>query len=447
MGAEGGSRPASGPLVRLVVAQRARLLLVAVLGGYFGLVAALGGRLEWRRIGVPSNPRWFDDLRSVTSAWECTRRGIAVLPINPCDPARRPANYPRLWLVPSSLGLGQGSTFTLGLIVAGVFLVAAIAVIPTGEDLGAGVVYAFALCSPAAMLGVERGNVDLTLFALLVLAVLVASRRRAAVGVGAALVLLASLLKLFPFFGAAFFARRPTRERLLALAAVATGFLIYVAVTWRQLRAVVHAVPEGDRFSYGIRRVSEWTSAVARDHVSSTFQSYRAWDVVLAVLAVAIGFLGSRPLSGRIGPAAGASDEDRGLDLFWAGASVYCGSYVVGLNFDYRLVFLLMTVPQLTVWARPAGTRAFVCVTLAALLSTLWFDVWSGMPGVHRVLDWWNRLSGVGAGPRPLPLVVLAQLVLFAALAAWLLATRPAMLRRRPGLEIREADRRLDGVG
>src|SRR5215469_4645637 len=99
MGVERGRR-ASSRLGSLLVAQRSRIALLGVLGAYFALLESRGGRPAWGVLGVPPLSFPFGDLRDVTAAWECTRKGIAVLPTNPCDPLGRPEAYPRLWLAP-----------------------------------------------------------------------------------------------------------------------------------------------------------------------------------------------------------------------------------------------------------------------------------------------------------------------------------------------------------
>ena len=110
-----------------------------MLGIYFALLAALGGYYRWNRLGVPGeDTKSFGDMRSITSAWECARRGISVIYLNPCDPLQRPANYPRIWLAPASLGLGQGSTPALGILVAIAFLFAAVVVLPHRAGFVAG---------------------------------------------------------------------------------------------------------------------------------------------------------------------------------------------------------------------------------------------------------------------------------------------------------------------
>src|SRR6185437_12822024 len=95
-----------------------RAAVAAILVCYFVALLALGGHAAWGKLGVPEHSPAFLDLRSVTSGWECTRRGIPVLAVNPCDPLQRPANYPSVWMKVSWLGLGQGDTVPLGIVVA-----------------------------------------------------------------------------------------------------------------------------------------------------------------------------------------------------------------------------------------------------------------------------------------------------------------------------------------
>jgi len=399
--------------------QRARLTVAGLAGAYFALLLSLGGHARWTRLGVPNDARWFDDLRNVTSAWECTRRGIPVLPTNPCDPdGARPANYPRLWLLPSHLGLGQGDTFALGWAVLALFLVAAVLVVPTGARVWTGVLHALALCSAAAMLGVERGNVDLALFALVVAAVLVAqggARRLAASG---ALVLLAAALKLFPIFAVGFVLRRGTRAALAVAAAVVLAFAAYLAAIHRELAQILAALPQPDSYAFGLRRLSEWIGAATGDERHAALVG---WDVLVAALvaAVAAGLARAR----RRGPAGATAQRD--LDFFFAGACVYAGSYVAGRNYDYRLVFLLLCVPQLARWL---GARsALAAVAVAGLLGAMWLDGYYDSATVRGWLDAWSRWTAAGAAAQPLPLAVVAQALLFASLAclAALSARRP----------------------
>ena len=185
---------------------------------------------------MPVEQPSFLDLRSLTSAWECDRLGLDVLPVNPCDPRARPANYPSLWLLPAPLGAGDDDTVALGIGLAVVFFVSALAV--AGPlTVREGVLYGIALCSPAVMFGVERGNPDLFIFALLSASLLALGRGVALTVSSYGLLLLATLLKIYPLFAWGMVARRP---RSLAIGAcLLMGFGVYVAITLDELRTIL----------------------------------------------------------------------------------------------------------------------------------------------------------------------------------------------------------------
>jgi hypothetical protein len=411
---------------RLLARQRARLVVVGALLVYFAALEALGGHARWGRLGVPASSTRFFDLRSLIGAWDCTRRGVAVLPVDPCDPYGRPANFPRLWLVASPLGLGQGSAVALGIALAAVFLVSAVLVVPAGASAGTGLGYVLALCSPAVMLGVERGNPDLALFPLVLGAALVTTRTLGRQIVSGGLLLLAACLKLYPILAVGFLVRRWTRASLRVAAAVIGTFVVYVAATFRQLHEILTAVPQSSFLSYGVRRATQWFAALA-ERVTGGFAWYRPWDVVLVLAGVGLGWVVGRRLRSRLGELPADAAEQRDLDLFWAGACIYAGSYAVSLNFDYRLIFALLTVPQLLRWTRARQGLAFV--TVPVLLATMWLDEWTRMPVLRPLLEWWTRATAVGSSP-PLTLAVVAQFVLFSTFVAWLLATAPPALTR-----------------
>ncbi|MBV8395822.1 MAG: hypothetical protein JO064_06140, partial [Actinobacteria bacterium] len=373
---------------------RGRAAAAVVVGAYFALLAALGGYDRWSRLGVfpvdRSRPLWFGDLRSLTSAWQCARHGRHVLPRNPCDPWQRPANYPHLWVWLKFLGLGNGDVPALGFLVGALFLLAALAVLPRAAGVGSGALYGVALCAPAIMLGVQRANVDLLLFGLLVVAAIYASRAVLA----AAVVELAAALKLFPIFAVGLLLRR---RYWLISGAVLVAFAAYALGTLSTIREIRKTVPQVNDTSFGLRRFSEWAAAAVTAHSSPV-----GWDVAVALVTLAAVVLLRNRLRALL-PETGT----RELDLFWAGACVYVGSYVFFRSFDYRLAFALMTFPQLVRWARARSWIAVV--TLVAFFGTLWLDApWHGVP----LLGWLQHSHVVS-----LPPVVASQLVLFLGLA------------------------------
>jgi len=361
---------------------------LSIVYGYFLALIALGGRRHWDVFYVPDLQPAFLDMHSITSAWECTRKGIEVLAANPCDPTGRPANYPRLWLLLAPLGLGQEATVALGLLTALAFFVAA-ALLLRSASLGEGLLVGTALVSPPVMLGVERGNADLLVFAFLVVSLLLLGGRRLptrTAGQGA--LLFTAMLKLFPAFALVVLLRQADRRRLAGFGVVATGFLAYLLATLGDVRTILRVVPQATWFSYGAEvgpdSLREW---LAR-HVWGALGDHALGLVTTPLLlALACGTAVLLAWKRRNG---WAGDDSLALDAFIAGAAVYAGSFALMRNWDYRLAFLLLTLPQLTRWARggPAPVP-LPRLTLLAVLAALWLaDTVDPARPLDEVLNW-----------------------------------------------------------
>ena len=65
---------------------------------------------------------------------------------------------------------------------------------------------------------------------------------------------------------------------------------------------------------------------------------------------------------------------ERNLAAFRMGASIYVGTFLLGNNWDYRLAFLVLTIPQLSEWFRLGNKRqrAIVISVVIAVLISCW---------------------------------------------------------------------------
>jgi hypothetical protein len=79
---------------------------------------------------------------------------------------------------------------------------------------------------------------------------------------------------------------------------------------------------------------------------------------------------------------------------FLFGAGIYCGTYLLGTNFIYRLMFLLLCIPQLLDWQRDVGKSAGIAEQglFGTILGALWLN---GNANGHSIflllpqlLDW-----------------------------------------------------------
>jgi hypothetical protein len=386
-----------------------------MLCAYFALVLAQGSHLDWSQFGLPPWAPAYADLRSLTSGWDCERQHLISWPINPCDPWSRPENYPRMWMAASVLGIGQGDTYRMGSLLAVVFFSSAILVLPRQAPLGEAVIYGLALCSPAVMLGVQRGNVDMVLFSLVAAAGLVMRRTRYGTPVASALILVAAVLKLFPIFAVGMLARLPRRAAVICVASVVGLFTVYAVATFRDIQTIERVVPQVDEYSYGLHILGGWLGRLTAHG--------QTWDAALIVLTIVAAIALRTRLRDRLG-----AGPPRELDLFWAGAGIYVATFALGRSYDYRLVFLLLTIPQLARWA--SAGRALPIATLCGILLTLWLpSSWSNVPVLSALIRRWEDVTL--ADGRPLPIAAPVQVIAFIGLTCLLAATLPRTELRR----------------
>ena len=194
------------------------------------------------------------------------------------------------------------------------------------------------------------------------------------------------MLKLFPALALAVLLRR--RARLPALGASVLVLAVYAAVTLDDIRAILRVLPRGVVNSYGVLVLVDSMSNAGWSFArTSTETSLLRFGLLAAAALLAAGLLRRRQRRG------GASDGEQRLDAFWAGAAVYVGTYAFGNNFDYRLVFLILCVPQLCSWTRHRDAPApWPGVTLAAIVATMWLSsVYPPLP--FGLQTWYRSLS------------------------------------------------------
>jgi hypothetical protein len=322
--------------------------------------AVQGYEQTWRSLGIiPYSPH-FADVRGITASAESHALGYDPLLNNPRDPWGRPMNYPRIWQVLFYLGIDQRDTIYFEVVLVSLFLLGIFLFI---GDIDQPIAWALAcaIFSPAVLLGIERGNNDLLIFFLLALSLAVI--RKSAVA-AAGIIAFAFLLKLYPVFAASVFLREK-KSRALGFLAGSVAFAgIFGALMRNEIRMIRAATPSGMSVSYGIGVICQIIGLV--EHNSMLWE-LAGYGVVVAI-ALHCAYRGWC----RREPHAAASDSH--IDAFRVGASIYIGTYFLGTNFDYRLMFLLFTIPQLTAWMSGSEPRLrrIARLALACNLCALW---------------------------------------------------------------------------
>lgn len=324
-----------------------------------------GTAFTWGLWHVPASNPTFMDARVITAGAVAVREGKDPMIDNPADIEQRPLNYPRIWQGLYRLGLDEYDGDLLGAIfvaalVAGLVLFCARLPNPPVLLLLAGIF------SPAVVLGVDRGNTDLAVFGLLCLA-LICLRRWPGVAFGT--MFLAFVLKLFPLAALAAFVNRgrPAAVRWLGLAAALAG--LYLLYSYSDLLQVRAGTPRGTWLAYGMDVLwmeyhfhdVPWADPLHRVSQCATLGSL--------LLAAWTWWRRRVPLPAAPGLA---------IDAFRVGMACYTGTFVLGNNFDYRMVFLILTLPQLAQWSGLAdrGPRDVARLCTIAILFALWSPFW-----------------------------------------------------------------------
>jgi hypothetical protein len=334
------------------------LLIVAGAALLVGRLFYLKGDQAWRYWNIPTVQPAFVDLRILTAGSESNELGYNPDLENPRDPFGRRFNLPAVWHLFFHLGLDQSDTSWLASILIGAFL-AGLALFSWNLPLPAGLLVLLAALSPPVMLAFERGNVELLIFFLFALAL--SLRSEAASG----LLALAAMLKIFPIFGLTALLRLPKNLFFRWSAGVVIAFILYVALTFENFRRIFGNTEKGFDLSYGALTLGLYAlqaGAARPTYITVTVVSCLA---VFGLLVLALGMVNRR--AGGL-----PAQEPRQLDAFRLGAGIYLGTFLLGSNWDYRLMFLLFTLPQLLEWARQVKLAQFTLAAVGISLGYLW---------------------------------------------------------------------------
>ena len=357
-----------GSGIVIAIGALATLIILLCLG------QLVGWDPTWRSFGVtPLQPHFFD-MHVITDYATCAAKGVDPYIPHSCNPAN--FNVPPIWLWLGFFGIdGSDSTWLSVAMIAAAFGV--MLVLLKGRSIGDGVLALVAIVSPSVMMGVERGNFDLLILALVGGAALIYEEKR----IGrtfwtAALIGLAIVLKLFPMFCVAV-AARFNRRRFLFAGVIAVFALAYLAAIFSYILLIRRNVPTTWMLSYGYKALFLGLDHLRTGAGLNTIALADTWvPITVAILALALA-VATALINFHYGRVFCTVTNSAAGTAFLFGSGIYCGTFLLGTNFIYRLMFLLLCVPQLLDWQKAESDnkeRKIEGGLFATVLSALWLN-------------------------------------------------------------------------
>jgi hypothetical protein len=319
----------------------------------------------WGAVGIPSYVPPFFDLRAITSGLVIASWGGDPLVSNPFDPLHRAMNYPRIWLhLFSALGIDDRNVVVVGIVFCILYLICvSVLVVEAKSGLEAFIVLVAGL-SLSSLFAIERGNTDLLVFSLIFLGLMSSSKH-----LRWGTFFLSALLKIYPAVTLMIeVIRRPIREKVIPAALGCLAIAIFVW-QWRDLNLIRRATPAASLLSYGalsLRAEADYQflrlGLASHQHLVDLGVVLGCW-LAAGITAGVVWF--RRPSDDDVVRATARSGE-----MFSIFGSIYAFSFIIGSNWDYRLIFLVPTLPFAIELARNPRHRfqgaAYILLVLVA---------------------------------------------------------------------------------
>jgi hypothetical protein len=207
------------------------------------------------------------------------------------------------------------------------------------------------------------------------------------------LISLGVFLKLYPMFCVALVARLYKRAILLAVV-LAIVSLCYLAVIFPDLPFIRQNTGTTFDLSYGYK-----VPFLGLDHLRSeaglgAIALTDTWVPFALALLILILAAATALLNFRYGRSFCTVPDNVAGTAYLFGSGIYCGTFLLGANYIYRLMFLLLCLPQLLDWGSGGPSERERTETigrglLALVLSALWLN---GNPHGFSTFMWAPQL-------------------------------------------------------
>lgn len=354
------------------------LIAFALLGGLYVMAPqAYLSVLEF--VGIKPWAHPFIDSEFMYAMKRCWLAGVDVYRAVPCDvvPGNRMA-YSPLWQRLPFLPSDKRFTIPIG-IGTDLLLILSIMLLPPVRSLREAGMLSLAMISTMVVFALERNNIDVWIYLLIVLGgVLLARRERSMTGYG--VFLFVALLKYYPVVCLGL-ALKERPKRLAIITAISAATILVFAVTFHDELAKSFAnVPVGSPFTDMIGAVNLPRATVVFAGQLGYLRADQGPAVEAALRLLVIGFVGAGGvLLALRRDFRHAFEGLSGVERRWLvlGALLVAGCYVAIQNVGYRGVFLLIVLSGLFPLVRLTGGSAIkerLVFTAVSIVPLMWME-------------------------------------------------------------------------
>ena len=351
---------------------------------------------------TPVMSSYFEDLLLIT---EYNKLGI-----NPIDNSTVESlpllNTPRVWEYFAILfDLNYSSRFSLGIFNICLYYTAFIIFCSSiNKDILNSVILYLLFFSPASVLLMERGNFDLLIYFLVVIAIVSVNKPY----IFSFVVLIASILKLFPIFTIFAFIKHSKEFCIKYIIIVLILFGIYVIATFDTIFLIMRDTPQSGSLSFGKDVLWMKLEQLYNEKIfESIIHYFRVIIYFYLLCSVIIIYYIVYKIDRNI------NIDTTYIDAFRIGGAIYLGSFILINNWDYRLVFLIFTIPQLYLWnkSKIKIVKISSIISMSSIIYTMWY---------LNLNSWFGRYTTL--------IDELSNLLLFSSLLLLTLITLPLWL-------------------
>jgi len=359
----------------------------------------------WKKLGVPAVDLLFLDTNIVLSGFECTRKGYDVLLENPCHPGTGRDTgiiYPRIWWKLTGLGLDQSDAIILGILFALIFY--GITLFLMGKlNIYEGIIYALIMCSPTVMFAIERGNPDIHIYILHFIALMMAQSHKLWLRIiGYVSLLIPIFLKILSFFSLAIILKEKKNTFIFWFLSLVMTSLIYVYSIKDEISVSQKGLPLRMQYSFYYKiLLTKLTSVFNPEKIfSNKFNLILIFLLIIGlviligiIVKVSIGIFNDIKYNLLLEQSTIPNDNhvynSLLLDSFRMGSSFYLGTFLVTTSWDYKLIFLLFTFPQIIAWIKENHQLSLSSTfALLGIISTFYLSSFQYRWLIDEVINW-----------------------------------------------------------